>query len=205
MEERIFHYTKGIHMKKILTQKVIKLSKGFTKHGELSCVSLTTNPVFEKSILPAKLVDTTTTLNKVAKNGIIKLSDMPKFMTITDMREATDSVRSFYRIEVSSDLELLNWNEYRDYCRKQRRTFDKYFNSLEKVLYDNESLNGSLFSLSPIYSDKWLNIEVRDVETSNWSRLTTNDVYNIMTMKEVKLVGLTPAYPSMEMLELINN
>lgn len=204
MEERIFHYTKGINMNKILTQEVIKTSKGMTEYGEVSCVSLTTNPVFEKCILPMKPVDKTP-LNKVAKNGIIKLSDMSNYMTVTDMKEASDIVMGFYRIEVSSDLEQLNWYEYRDYCRKRGRTNKKYFIFWENFLYDNESLYDSLFSLKPIFMDNWLNIEVRDVETAGWRKLTPKDILNIMTMEDVKLFGLTIVHPSMEMLEVFDN
>ena len=205
MEERIFHYTKGIHMKKILTQKIIKLSKGFKDCGEFSCVSVTTNPVFVKDILPAEPVDPNITLDSVAKNGIIKLSDMPKYQKITDMRVATVSSRGFYRIEVSSDLELLNWNEFRNYCKSQGRINEKYFNSLEKILYENGSLYDVLFSLKPIFMDNWLNIEKRDVETGDWSKLTTNDVFHILMMEDVKLIELKPIYPSMQILEVFNN
>ncbi|MBX3045225.1 MAG: hypothetical protein KIT33_10420 [Candidatus Kapabacteria bacterium] len=131
--------------------------------------------------------------------------DIPEYQQITDMKEATKVSKGYYRFEVSSDIDLMSWYEYRSYCKSHGRINEKYFNALENFLYDNESYYDVLFSLKTIYKDKWLNIEVRDVETSNWKRLTTNDVLNIMTMKEVKLTGLKIINPSMEILDIYNN
>jgi hypothetical protein len=205
MKERIFHYTKGIHIKNILCELEIRLSKGFKEYGEVSCVSLTTNPIFEKSILPMEPVDTKLNISKLAKNGLIKLSAIPELRTITDIQEASNIVKGFYRIEVESALDLLNWNEYRHFCRKNGRTNEAYFNSLEKVLYENSSLYDSLFSIKPIQIDKWIIVENYNVKTSEWKCLTNTNFKDILSMKDIKLSTLTPKYKRLDMLKVFNN
>lgn len=113
MAEKIYHYTKGVHLLKIIADGMIQLSGTFIEYGELPCVALTTNNIFEKSILPFKPIDN---IEEFPKNKI-NSQNLPEMVRVDNLYEAAAIVQGFYRFEISNKIELYTWHEYERLCK----------------------------------------------------------------------------------------
>lgn len=207
MNNRIYHYTKGNNIKSIISDGIIKLIRGFEDMGEQPIVSLTTNSVFEIGILPFEPENNSININQIIKgqNKMICLDQLPNYKRITDMKKAVEMSNGFYRIEVSNDIELLNWHGYKKYCRSKRRINEDVFKIYEEFLIECGSLYDSLFSLEPICEEDWLNIEKLDIGTKLWKDLDETDLKVIFNLKPEKSYDLLLHFPSKDINEIFNN
>jgi hypothetical protein len=172
MKDKIYHYTKGIHILSIINDGIIKLSPTFEHYGEISCVSLTVNQFFEKGILPIM----TEYKGKGEFPPVGKLNDFCNEERVTDIKKASELTQGFYRIEIDDSINLLNWYEYKARCSEMSNYNKKYFETTENILKSEEGLNNILLSLNPIPKSNWGEIEKFNVETEKWSIFTKEEV-----------------------------
>jgi hypothetical protein len=63
----------------------------------------------------------------------------------------------------------------------------------------------TLFSLTPIFSEDWLNIEVMNIKNCTWELLTDESLTFIDKINTPQKYVLKPVFKSLEMLDVFNN
>jgi hypothetical protein len=187
MNNSLYHYTKGIHLLNIISDGVIKLSRTLFEFGEIPCVALTTNSKFEKGILPL-----TPTTEFDFPKGRFKPRQLPEYVIVSDLKEASSIVNGFYRFQVDNILPVISWDQYKKICSSAKRFKPEYFFNMEKIMREQRSTNQNRFYLEPIFKKDWIEVEKYDLIKNSWEIFTREDFNELLSNTDkVELSGLS--------------